>query len=70
MQIQDYVNPLATLLESRPIKNTEYLSVVLCKMKDRSEYVTWIFNHDMGGCIGGHYFDKLSDAVADFEKRN
>jgi hypothetical protein len=59
----------AELIESRPIGHTEYLSAVLCKLTDRDEYVTWIYNHDHDGCFSGHYFDNIVDAAKDYEER-
>lgn len=62
----------ATLLEKKPVRNSEHLSIVLCMTEKSSgkEFVTWVYNHEMEGCVSGHYFDKLHDAAKDFEKRN
>lgn len=58
----------ARLLDKKPVPHSEFLSVVLCA-KDNGEYVTWIYNHEIGGCVQGHYFANLKDAAKDFEER-
>ncbi len=32
-------------------------------------YVTWWQNGETGGCVWGHYFDRKTEAVIDFEAR-
>ncbi len=44
--------------------------IILCMWVrgNHPEYVTWEVN-DEGDIFSGHYFEKLLDAVADFQKR-
>ena len=63
----------ATLIDKKPVSNSEFLSIVICKVnkaKDLTEFVTWLYNHDFEGCVQGHYFDNLQDAVNDFVDRD
>ncbi len=61
----------ATLIEKKPVRDTEHLSIILCKIKRarHQDFVTWIYNHDMEGCVLGHYFDNLEDATKDYTER-
>lgn len=62
----------AILIDKKPVSNSEHLSVVLCRWNReyQTEFVTWIYNHSSKGCGSGRYFNNISDAVKDFEKRN
>jgi hypothetical protein len=60
-----------SVLKHKPLRDA-HLSKVLCgKIHDgiAVEYVTWIYNHDAGGCVLGHYFERLEPALADFDNR-
>jgi hypothetical protein len=57
----------AMIIESRRIES--HLSVIICKLAARKQYATWIYNHDISGCVEGHYFDDLEIAANDFKTR-
>jgi len=44
-----------------------YLGIVLALF--RGEFVTWIYNAECAGCVEGHYFQSLEEAMVDYEKR-
>ena len=55
----------------------DYLYYVLCHSKSEKQYITWLYNDDMGGFHAGHYFnyfnrnreDVYKQALDDFNKR-
>lgn len=62
------------ILKRRPVNDhpgDQHLEVLLCKRhnKEGSEYVTWIYNHQLKSCHEGHYFSSLGRAFEDFEGR-
>jgi len=62
----------ATLIDSKPVPGSEFLSVVICRVENSGlpvEFATWIYNHEFRGCVQGHYFDNLVDAVKDYDGR-
>lgn len=68
----------ATLIDKNPVLNSEYLSIVLCRVEKGYanaigepdvEFVTWVYNHEFDGCVMGHYFNNLTEAVEDFKER-
>lgn len=51
-----------------------HISIVLCRIDHGTkycpvEYVTWVYNHDFNGCVSGHYFQDISEAIKDYEIR-
>jgi hypothetical protein len=44
-----------------------YLQIVVARFQN--QYVTWLYNSTFHGCTEGHYFDRLIDAVKDYEGR-
>jgi hypothetical protein len=62
--------PGAILVDKRSVPNSEFLSVILCKWtRNNPEFVTWIYNHDAGGCTSGRYFHNIMEAAKDFNDR-
>ena len=62
----------ATLIEQKPVKGSEFLSIILCKIDKgeyNSEFVTWVYNHEFEGCVSGHYYPDIVQAVNDFKDR-
>ena len=62
----------ATLISSKPVPGSEFLSVVICRVENSGlpvEFVTWIYNHEFSGCVSGNYFGSLVDAAKDYEGR-
>lgn len=64
----------AVVLLSKPLPKQDGLchgSIVLCRRFGGTEYVTWHYNEDTGGCDHGHYFraDRLQEASADWCQR-
>lgn len=61
----------AVLVGTKPIKSSEHLTSILCRWDrpHQQEFVTWIYNHETGGCVSGHYFNDLEAAVIDFNDR-
>lgn len=60
------LSPIASReLSHRPSEQGGY--VVLAQLPSGQPFVTWRANEL--GCFSGHYFDNLSDAIADYETR-
>lgn len=62
----------AVVLLVKPLPKEEGMchgSIVLCRFG--TEYVTWHYNEDAGGCDHGHYFraEQLQEAFADWCRR-
>ena len=56
----------------RPYTNEpadNYLSLLLAFSDEKKEWVTWVYNHETGGCEHGNYFSKWNSAFNDFLNR-
>ena len=50
----------------------EYTDVILCDASLHSPYdpyVVWTYNHALGRCLRGEYFNKLEHALSAYEER-
>ena len=58
------------ILKSRSISGHLVLVLALRPATEYQRYVTWIHNTQDGGFYGGHYFNTLPVARADYEVRS
>lgn len=58
------------LIESKPVKNTPYLSIYLCETnRGYREFVIWTYNHKTKSPFAGEYFKSIVDAAKCFDNR-
>jgi hypothetical protein len=46
-----------------------FLQVVIAARPNRTEYVTWLYNAELGGLHGGRYTNSGENAMKDFLER-
>lgn len=64
----DGVSHLAEVLQHK--QADEYTDIILCHAPlSFDPYVVWTYNHDMGKCYRGEYFDNYNDAMTFYTLR-
>jgi len=66
VQINDHLKVCQLL--SKPA-NRYCITIVLCAILDKPEWVTWIYNSELKGYFLGHYFTDLQSAIDDYNQR-
>ena len=62
-------NLSVVLLQHKRLNFKNDMSIVLCAILNRIEYVTWIMNSNNDSMYHGHYFMDLLEALQDFNSR-